>query len=210
MRSNPTATLYVDAQYLSPYAMSAFVALREKGVDCALAPVDLNTAAQHAAGYARLSLTQRVPTLEMDGFALSESSAIAEYLDDTVPGPRLFPADARDRAHARQTQAWLRIDLGALRMERPTEVVFLGKPMPPLTTAGRAAADKLMFAASALLSDGRHHLFGDWCIADTDLALMLRRLSLDAGLLPPLLAAYAERQWQRPSVQDWALRSAPV
>ncbi|MGA8010499.1 MAG: glutathione S-transferase, partial [Thiomonas sp.] len=72
------------------------------------------------------------------------------------------------------------------------------------SSAARAAADKLAFAAGELLRNGGDHLFGDWSIADTDLALMLRRLSLDAGLLPPSLAAYAERQWQRPSVQAWA------
>lgn len=197
------ATLYIDAQHLSPYAMSAYVALREKGVACVLVPVDLGASAQHGAAYARTSLTQRVPTLEMDGFTLSESSAIAEYLEDTVPGPRLYPADARERARARQVQAWLRSDLGALRRERPTEVVFLGQEMPVLSAAARADADKLVFAANELLDRGGPNLLGDWCIADADLAVMLRRLRFDARLVPQPLVDYAERQWKRPSVQAW-------
>lgn len=204
MSTKAEATLHVDTQYLSPYAMSVYVALREKGVDFAMELVDLGAAAQHATPYARTSLTQRVRTLVQGDFALSESSAIAEYVEDTVPGTPLYPADPRDRARARQVQAWLRSDLGAVRQERPTEVVFLGQAKPPLSSAARAAADKLAFAAGELLRNGGDHLFGDWSIADTDLALMLRRLSLDAGLLPPSLAAYAERQWQRPSVQAWA------
>lgn len=211
MSDAPRAVLHVDARYLSPYAMSAFVALQEKGLPCTLEPVDLNAGAQHAAPYAETSLTRRVPTLVLDGFALSESSAIAEYLEDTVPGPRLYPADPRQRARARQIQAWLRSDLGALRQERPTEVVFLGATMPALSAAGRAAADKLALAAAELLRGGAEGtLFGGWCLADTDLALMLRRLSQDDGLLPPTLADYARRQWQRPSVQAWARLGAPV
>ena len=210
MTDAPQAVLHVDSQYLSPYAMSAFVALREKGLPCTLVPLDLNAGVQHSAAYAGTSLTQRVPTLVLDGFALSESSAIAEYLEDTLPGPRLYPADPRQRARARQIQAWLRSDLGALRQERPTEVVFLGATMPALSTAGRAAADKLAFAATELLRGAPDSLFGDWCIADTDLALMLRRLSSDAGLLPPALTDYARRQWQRPSVQAWTRLRAPA
>jgi glutathione S-transferase len=46
-------------------------------------------------------------------------------------------------------------------------------------------------------------LFDQWSIADTDLALMLNRLRLAGDALPARLAAYAEAQWQRPSVQEW-------
>ena len=205
-----TVELVVDSQFLSPYALSAFVALRRKGVDFTLRTIDLGAGQQRAADFAQPSLTARVPMLVIDGWPLSESSAIAEYLEDTLPGPRLYPADPRQRARARQIQAWLRSDLGALRQERPTEVVFLGATMPALSTAGRAAADKLAFAATELLRGAPDSLFGDWCIADTDLALMLRRLSSDAGLLPPALTDYARRQWQRPSVQAWTRLRAPA
>ncbi len=34
--------LYVDAQFTSPYAMSVFVALREKGIEFELSPLDLD------------------------------------------------------------------------------------------------------------------------------------------------------------------------
>ena len=37
----------------------------------------------------------------------AQSSAIAEYLDEKFPGQRLYPADLRARARARQVQAWV-------------------------------------------------------------------------------------------------------
>lgn len=200
--------LYVDANHHSPYAMSAFVALVEKGVDFDLARVDLAGGASRAADYAALSATRRVPTLVHDGFALSESSAIDEYVDEAFDGPPLYPRAPRERARARQVQAWLRSDLMPIRGERPTGFVF-ERPVPlPLSDAARAAADTLFAAAGAWLAHGGPDLFAQWCIADTDLALMINRLAFAGDAVPDPLAAYARRQWTRASVQRWVAMPA--
>jgi glutathione S-transferase len=137
---------------------------------------------------------------------LSESSAITEYLDEVFGAPAypsVYPKDVADRARARQVQAWLRSDLMPIRTERTTAVIFF-KPNPePLSEEGRRAADKLFRIADDLIDEGAQHLFGEWCIADTDLALMLNRLVLNGDAVPEKLRAYAAAQWQRPSVQQW-------
>ncbi|MFJ3522879.1 glutathione transferase [Pseudomonas sp. NPDC090203] len=195
--------LYVDAQYTSPYAMSAFVVLKEKSIDFELIALDLGAREHQAKDYAHLSLTQRVPTLVQGDFALSESSAIIEYLEEAFPQAPVFPQDIKQRARARQIQAWLRSDLMPIRQQRSTEVVFCGQKRPPLTADAAPAVSKLFDAASTLLADGREYLFGEWSIADVDLALMLNRLILNGDDVPPALVQYAQRQWQRPSVQAW-------
>ncbi len=202
-------TLHVDAQFASPYAMSAFVALQEKELPFEIQTVDLSANANHEPGYAAASLTRRVPTLVHNGFALSESSAIAEYIDEVFVGTPLYPLEPRARARARQVQAWLRSDLLPIRQERSTEVVFYGATKPPLSTEGGAAADKLFSAAEALLPNDQDNLFGAWCIADVDLALMINRLVLNGDAVPDKLAAYARLQWARPSVQRWIHRQRP-
>jgi hypothetical protein len=63
--------LYVDANYASPYAMSVFVALREKALDFDIVTLDLGTGAHHSPDFAGLSLTHRIPTLVDGTFALS-------------------------------------------------------------------------------------------------------------------------------------------
>ena len=73
--------LYVDSQFTSPYAMSVFVCLREKGLPFDVKTVDLSAKENHDPEFATTSITRRVPTLVHDGFALSESSAISEYVD---------------------------------------------------------------------------------------------------------------------------------
>ncbi|MES2250679.1 MAG: glutathione transferase [Pseudomonadota bacterium] len=201
--------LYVDAQFASPYAMSVFVALHEKQLDFGMTPLDLAARENRAAGFSQLSLTQRVPTLVHGDFALSESSAITEYLDEVFPGTPLYPRDARSKARARQVQAWLRSDLMPIRQERSTEVVFYGPTHAPLSAAAQASARSLFDAVEALLPEGAEYLFGAWSIADVDLALMLNRLVLNGDAVPQRLASYAKRQWQRPSVQRWVRQARP-
>ena len=202
--------LFIDSNHLSPYAMSVFVALREKGIPFDAIPVDLQAAEHRAPAYGAISATRRVPCLDDDGFRLSESSAICEYLEARYPGTALYPADIRQRAKAREMQAWLRSDFVEIRTERPTECVFLERSPPPLSSAGREAAGKLFDAVEGLLPQGGHSLFGQWCIADTDLALMLNRMLMSGDPVPERLAQYARAQWQRPSVQAWVKAERPV
>ena len=190
--------------------MSAFVALTEKGLSFELVPVNLAAHENRAADFAATSLTQRVPTLVHGGFSLSESSAIAEYVNDVFPGVALYPAELQARARARQVQAWLRSDLIPIRQERSTEVVFYGSKAEPLSAAAQSAADKLFAAAAALLSTDSAYVCGQWSIADVDLALMLNRLVQNGDAVPERLAAYASQQWQRPSVQRWVNLKRPA
>jgi glutathione S-transferase len=201
--------LYVDANFASPYALVAFVSLVEKRLDFDIETLDLAAHANHDPNFAKTSITRRIPTLIDDGFALSESSAICEYLDETFVGTRLYPTDPRDRARARQIQAWVRSDLMPIRDERPTFVVFCGAKRPALSERAREAADTLFSAALALLDNRTDNLFGAWSIADVDLAMMLQRLIVLGDPVPQRLIDYAARQWRRPSVQQWIHRKRP-
>ncbi|MGD8105391.1 glutathione transferase [Pantoea sp. FN0302] len=202
----PTIKLWSDAHCYSPWVMSVYVALREKALPFTLQRVDLAHAAHLTKEYAAISLTRRVPALALDSLYLSESSAIIEYLEECFPAPdyeRLYPHDREKRARARELQAWLRSDFMPLRQERPTEVIFAGEKYSPLSEEARQSAAKLIEGAQRLLSAGQQNLFGEWSIADTDLAIMLNRLALHGDELPENLAQYAWFQWQRASVQLW-------
>jgi glutathione S-transferase len=86
-------------------------------------------------------------------------------------------------------QAWLRSDLLVVRRERPFDLVYFGRKDTPLSDEARAAVDRLFFVADRLLKEGAEHLFGDWSIADTDLAIMLNRLVANGDPVPARLAA---------------------
>lgn len=209
--NQPTMTLWSDSSHLSPYVFSVYVALKEKGLTFNLQPIDLNSGDNLLPGWDGYDLTRRVPMLERGNFRLSESSAIDEYLEEVFAPPvwaRIYPQDREKRAQARQIQAWLRSDLMAIREERPTSVVFIGDKRPPLSTNGSLAAEKLLSTALKFLPEGQNNLFGEWSIADSDLAVMLNRLILNGDEVPERLKAYAAFQWQRSSVQQWLALSA--
>lgn len=61
--------LYVDSRFASPYALSACVALHEKGLTFEMVPVDLAAQAQLEPHFTHISLTRRIPTLVHEDFS---------------------------------------------------------------------------------------------------------------------------------------------
>jgi glutathione S-transferase len=209
--SSGKLVLFSDRFWVSPYVFSNFVALREKGLPFEVETVDLTAGRHRGTDWEKSSITGRVPALLHGDFWLSESSAIAEYLEEVFPqGTRLLPTEPRQRARARQIMAFLRSDLGPLREERSSETVFYPATgaLPALSPAARASAEKLFRVAGQLLP-GPGDLFGTWCLADIDLAMMLQRLVHNGDAVPAPLAAYAERQWQRPSARAYLEHQRP-
>ena len=204
-------TLYIDSNHTSPYAMFAYIALKEKGLSFETTQINIREKHHQVTGYQDLSVTGKIPTLVHGDFALAESSAIIEYLEEEFPAPNfpaLLPHDLRQRARARQLQAWIRSDLMSLRQDRPTTVIFDAPVDAQLTEAGRVDADKLIRVASSLIGEDGSNLFGEWCIADTELALTLNRLVANGDEVPEKIKRYVQAQWLRPSVQAWVAKQA--
>lgn len=207
--------LYGTTMWASPYVFSCWLALRHKQLPFEMRLLALDQREHRDPGYARLSLTGRVPTLLDGDFALSESSAIVEYLEERWPrGPALLPAGTRERARARQIMAWMRSDFAALREERSSQYVFFPleslPPPPPLSAQGARAARTLVDAALALVPEGATSLFGAWTVADADLAMMLQRLHRTGYELPGKLVRFVEAQWAEPAVREWLAQKRPA
>lgn len=203
--------LYTNSKFSSPYVLSVYATLVEKGMPFDLKTVDLDSGEQFSKDYAQISLTSRVPTLVDGDFSLSESSAIIEYLEEAYPRPAYpsaFPENARLRARARQIQAWLRSDLGALREERPTTVIYAAKNPKPLSKQAQHAAQKLLTIADALIDAQGGPLFGQWSIADVDMSVTLNRLVANGDPTPEKIQRYVALQSSRPCIADWWKRAA--
>ncbi|MFO1056870.1 MAG: glutathione S-transferase family protein [Dongiaceae bacterium] len=89
----------------STYARTARLALEEKGVPYELREVDILTGAAQKPDYLALQPFAKVPAFEHDGFRLYETAAIARYVDEAFPGPKLQPADVKRRARMAQIVA---------------------------------------------------------------------------------------------------------
>lgn len=205
-------TLYSDSRWDSPWVFTAFVALKEKGLPFQEVDVDLGRGEQRSGDYPARSLTARVPMIDHDGFHLTESLAIVEYVEEVFRPPQfpaLMPEDPRGRARVRQVLGWLRTDLVDLRAERSTETMFYERADRPLSARGQAAADKLFAVAGFLLPEGARTILSSWTLADGDLAFTLHRLILNGDPVPPRLAEWAKVQWARPSIQAYVGHPRP-
>jgi glutathione S-transferase len=108
----------------------------------------------------------RVPALQHDDFMLYETSAIAAYVDEVLPGPKFTPADPRQRARMNQWMCNLNsyfypemiYHVSHERMVYPE----LGIPGNDLIV--QRAMPKVIHALQVMekeLSDGRPFIVGD-------------------------------------------------
>jgi len=204
--SEPKLTLYAESTWMSPWVFHAMVALEEKGLPYGVEVLSFPLPEPRRTEIRARSILGKVPIL-VDGEAwITESSAISEYLAERYPTPefpRLFPADLLQRARARQVMSALRTGFFTLREERPTSAIF-GSPSPrPMSEKAKAEADELVRIASALIRPGATSMFGEWCIADADLALALMRLVASSDPVPREVAEYTAAQWARASVRKF-------
>ena len=95
-----TLSITLVSHALCPYVQRIAIALSEKGVAHERVTVDL---ANKPGWFLALSPLGRTPVLKVGEAALFESTAILEFLEDTLPQP-LHPADPVERARHR---AWI-------------------------------------------------------------------------------------------------------
>ena len=86
----------------SVYVRIVRLALAEKRVPYRLHEVDIFAPSGPPADYQGRHPFGRIPAFEHDGFSLYETGAIARYVDEAFPGPRLQPEDPRHRARMNQ------------------------------------------------------------------------------------------------------------
>ncbi len=83
----------------SPYVARVVMYAKLRGIDLPLCEVPGGN--MKGPEYLKLNPIGKIPTLDVDGRGLPESSVICDYLDDAFPGTPGLPADAYDRARSR-------------------------------------------------------------------------------------------------------------
>jgi glutathione S-transferase len=71
-----------------------------------LVTVDLSKGEQRAPSYLQMNPNGRVPTLDDDGFYLTESHAIMQYLAESTPGQKIYPTELRARTDVNRWLFW--------------------------------------------------------------------------------------------------------
>lgn len=88
--------------FRSSTSYRARIALNFKNISYEYKAINLLKSEQHSADYRALNPLGGVPTLVHNGKVIPDSTAIIEYLEETIPSPALMPADPYLRARIRQ------------------------------------------------------------------------------------------------------------
>ncbi len=85
----------------STYVRTVRMLLAEKGAQYEQVPVHVLKGEPRQPEHLARHPFGKVPVLDYDGFRIIETSAIAPYLDEVLPGPSFTPDNPRDRARMR-------------------------------------------------------------------------------------------------------------
>jgi len=85
----------------STYVRTVRMLLAEKGAPYDQVPVHVLKGEPQQPEHLARHPFGKVPVLDCDGFRVIETSAIAPYLDEVLPGPALTPDNPKDRARMR-------------------------------------------------------------------------------------------------------------
>jgi hypothetical protein len=81
----------------------------------------------------------KVPVLDHDGMRILETTAIARYLNDVLPGKSLVPPTPKDRARMDMKSAWSTPTATSPVGQTPQAVVYVPQAIPADTGTGNAA-----------------------------------------------------------------------
>ena len=104
-------TLEIVGFARSNFVRAVRMVAEEKGV-----AYDLVAELPHSDAVKALNPTGKIPAMRHDGFELSESQAIAQYIDEVFFGSKLIPADPKAAATVRRWMAFAAVEVDQLLM----------------------------------------------------------------------------------------------
>ena len=153
----------------------------------------------------------KVPYIRTDQGVLSESAAIAEYIEAAWPQPPLLPADAFAAAKVRELTLYLELHLELVARILYPEAFFGGKVDDGVKTSTLKLLNRNLAAFARLARFDRPFIAGDDftladCAAITHLPVVASAAKVMSGedLLAkhvPQARDYLQRMGQRPHVQ---------
>ena len=197
----------IIGSFVSPYVRKVLACLNLKTIDYEIDPI---TPFFGNDEFERLSPLRRIPVLVDGDFSISDSSVICAYLDEAYPGHPLFPADPKDRAHARWLEEFADTRLGdlfiwALFYQRVVRPAVWGEPTDEERVAKALNQDipkALDYLETELPTKG--FLFGEIGAADISIASFFRNAAyagFETGASRwPRTAAFVERVLSQPCV----------
>ena len=208
-----TNKLYSGTRNASSWAMRAWLALREQGIEFEEQIIDLRKPQRfkQLAEVGKISPPAAVPVLVTDTATIFDSSAIMEFASES--GERsLLPDNPEQRARARSFVAWQHSGLSSICPRISFESSFY--PDRRALTDDETADCRRLFTALEieLASNGGPFLFGELSLADLALTPTVIRLDAHNANFDefPLTAKWFEAVLSLETVCEWLDEARPL
>ena len=138
-----------------------------------------------------------MPTLEDDGFVLTENAAILQYVAEKFPNASLGPRDPAERTRLRQWLSFIGTEL-----HKALYVPLLAKEAPEGAKAFALSKAESRLAWISANLEGRTFALSDFSVVDAYLFAVLNWSTVaPVDLKPwPAITSYQARLRERPSV----------
>jgi glutathione S-transferase len=149
-----------------------------------------------------LNANGRVPTIDDDGFILSESMAINLYLAKKHRSP-LYPTNAKGEALALQWSLWEtdRLDRQIVDYQRHSSQLPAAERKPELAEKAWKEIVPAMDVLEAALTKSKWLAGPEFTVADLNVAsALIRALTMDLAKWPHV-QAWLKTCWERPAAQ---------
>ena len=203
--------LYIGNKNYSSWSMRPWVLMKQAGIAFEEVMVrfdSFDSESKFKNTILPLNPTGTVPVLKDGDLAVYDTLAICEYLAESHPDKKLWPADRASRARARSACAEMHAGFGALRshcgMNIEASLPEVGARL--LREQPEVVSDlaRIVGMWSELLAQhGGEMLFGDFCIADAYFAPIGARIRTYGLPVPATISAYIERVQALPGVKAW-------
>jgi glutathione S-transferase len=206
-------TIYLGNKNYSSWSLRPWLSLKQTGVKFDEEVIPLSEPTTRST-ILRYSPSGRVPALKHNELTVWDGLAICEYLAETFPEAKLWPADKAARAVARAVCAEMHSSFAALREHLPMNMrsSFPNRGVTPEVQADINRIAAIWRDCRKRFGEGGPFLFGSFTNADALYALVVSRFRTYKVELDEAAQEYTDAVWALPALQEWltAAKNEPM
>jgi len=196
--------LIIGNKNYSSWSLRPWIAMKVAGIAFEEEVISLD-AKDFKTRVTKVSGTGKVPALIDGSVQVWESLAILEYLAEKFPQAKLWPTDAKARAHARATASEMHAGFLPLRRDCPMNIwrPVKKRELTPEASANVRRIDAMWTDCRRRFGKGGPFLFGPFTAADAMYAPVVSRFRTYAIDVGPASRAYMDAVMALPAWAEW-------